>query len=407
MIRSTKTSIKFSNQEKLDSLHIFIDEYRNVVNQFIDILWEQKHVKRLIPKSTTSLITSWISKRSIQCAAKQASAIVRGTKQKQKQRLYIIKKLQKERKLKDCSKLQKIYDTVQTTKPNINLIEPELDGRFVKINLENKTSFDGWITLQSLGNNLKLKIPFKKHKHFNKMLLKGKIKKGIRISKRMITFLFDLKDVKPKTEGSLIGIDIGLKTALTCSNGQVIQADNHGHDYFSICKKLSCKKKDSKGFNKTVNHRTNYLNWTVNQLNLENVKEVNREKIKNLRKFKKSSRLMTSWNYAEFFDVMDRKLGEQGVLVNLVDSTYTSQRCSECGWVCKGNRKKKLFKCTMCGFTCDADLNASINLSLKLSPISRQRRLKRLNRVGFYWSVLDQESIVPECPRKTNKLTFQ
>lgn len=401
MIRSTKTSLKFSNVKKLDSLHLFIDEYRNVVSQFVNILWEQKKVKCLIPKETTSLITSWISKRAIQCAAKQASAIVRGTKQKQSQRLFVIKKLQSEGK--DYSKLQKLYDTLQITKPNV-MVEPELDSRFIKIVMDNPTSFDGWVTLSSLGNSLKIEVPFKKHKHFNKMLLKGTIKLGIRLSKKMITFMFDIEDSKPKTVGSLIGIDVGLKSTLSCSNGQVIQKDNHGHDYMSICKCLSKKRKGSKGFRKVETHRTNYINWTINQLNLKDVKEVNREEIKNLRKGKRNTRLMQSWNYRELFDVMDRKLSEQGVLVNLLNPTYTSQRCSSCGWVRKGNRSGKLFKCDKCFFECDADLNAAINLSLKLKPIGKQQRLKHENRTGFYWTVLDQELIVPECPTKTKNL---
>ena len=401
MIRSTKTSLKFSNVKKLDSLHLFIDEYRNVVSQFVNILWEQKKVKCLIPKETTSLITSWISKRAIQCAAKQASAIVRGTKQKQSQRLFVIKKLQSEGK--DYSKLQKLYDTLKITKPNV-MVEPELDSRFIKIVMDNPTSFDGWVTLSSLGNSLKIEVPFKKHKHFNKMLLKGTIKLGIRLSKKMITFMFDIEDSKPKTVGSLIGIDVGLKSTLSCSNGQVIQKDNHGHDYMSICKCLSKKRKGSKGFRKVETHRTNYINWTINQLNLKDVKEVNREEIKNLRKGKRNTRLMQSWNYRELFDVMDRKLSEQGVLVNLLNPTYTSQRCSSCGWVRKGNRSGKLFKCDKCFFECDADLNAAINLSLKLKPIGKQQRLKHENRTGFYWTVLDQELIVPECPTKTKNL---
>ena len=354
----------------------------------------------MIPKEFTSQIQSWISKRAIQCAAKQASGIVRGTKQKQKQRLFIIKQLQSENK--DCSKLQKLYDQIQTTKPNINQIEPELDSRFVKIIMENPTTFDGWIILGSLGNSLKLEIPFKKHKHFNKMLSKGKIKSGIRLSKSMITFMFDIEDVNPKTEGITLGIDIGMKSTLSCSDGQVIQKDNHGHDYMSICRDLSFKKKGSKGFKRVERHRTNYINWTINQLNLKNVKEVNREDIKRLRKGKRTSKLMSRWNYAELFDVMDRKLSEQGVLVTKLSPTYTSQRCSKCGWVRKGNRNKKVFNCDSCGNTLDSDLNASINLSLKLKPIGIQQRLKKDNRTGFYWNALDQELIVPECPVKLN-----
>ena len=60
--------------------------------------------------------------------------------------------------------------------------------------MDNKTSFDGWIRLGSLGNKLKVNLPIKKHKHFNKMLNSGKLKKGMRLSKNDITFMFDVEN---------------------------------------------------------------------------------------------------------------------------------------------------------------------------------------------------------------------
>ena len=189
--------------------------------------------------------------------------------------------------------------------------------------------------------------------------------------------------------------DIGQKTILSCSDGQVIDTDCHGNNYTSICQKLARKKKNSRAFNKAVTHRTNYINWSVNQLNLEGVKTCNRENIKHLRKFKNSSRLMKHWNYAELFDKLDTRLIEAGVQLNKLNPTYTSQRCSVCGWIRKGNRTKKWFKCEKCGHSQDADLNASTNLSLELEPISSKQRLRNLNRTGFYWIVVGQEHIVP------------
>ena len=55
-------------------------------------------------------------------------------------------------------------------------------------------------------------------KHFNKMLQSGTLKKGIRLSKHNITFMFDLKDVELKNEGKTLGIDIGQTTTLSCSD---------------------------------------------------------------------------------------------------------------------------------------------------------------------------------------------
>lgn len=52
-----------------------------------------------------------------------------------------------------------------------------------------------------------------------------------------------------------------------------------------------------------------------------------------------------------------------GFSVVEVNPAYTSQTCSHCGWVSRGNRpSQKVFKCELCGKTCHADFNASRNL---------------------------------------------
>ena len=43
----------------------------------------------------------------------------------------------------------------------------------------------------------------------------------------------------------------------------------------------------------------------------------------------------------------------------------TSLRCSDCGWVDKDSRKSQAeFVCSLCGFTCNADTNASLNVAV-------------------------------------------
>ena len=90
MIRSSKATLKFVNRGKLTSLREFIGEYRRVATLFIDLLWDEKDIPSLLPKEITGKITdSWLSARALQAAGKQASGIVRGTKEKQAKRLFI------------------------------------------------------------------------------------------------------------------------------------------------------------------------------------------------------------------------------------------------------------------------------------------------------------------------------
>ncbi|MGW7383060.1 zinc ribbon domain-containing protein [Streptomyces sp. NPDC054794] len=47
-----------------------------------------------------------------------------------------------------------------------------------------------------------------------------------------------------------------------------------------------------------------------------------------------------------------------------VPAPYTSLRCSACGWIDKNSRKSQAeFVCSSCGFTCNADENAAINVA--------------------------------------------
>jgi len=394
MIRSTQVTTKFANPGKTQILSNFLLEYRQAVSFFVDLLWELEKVPTLPPLEITSKVKTILSARAKQAAAKQASAIVRGTRTKENRRLWQIAKFKKEGAFKKARKLEAIYNKTKASKPDIFSISPELDSRFVKIDLENRTCFDGWVTISSTGFP-KIQIPFKRTKHFNKLLVNGSIKTGVRLSKKSISFNFDLIEPQKRGNGSALGIDVGQNSILTCSSGQAINEDFHGHSYKSICQKLSKKKKGSKGFARAEKHRSNYMGWALNQLDLTGIKEVRRERIKGLRVGKYTSRLLSHWNYGELFERLDRKLMESGVQITLVSPTYTSQRCSQCGWVRKSNRKGLLFKCSSCGFAANADLNGAINIGLLLPAISKEARLSGINKKGFYWFGLEQELIVP------------
>ncbi|MGW2046952.1 RNA-guided endonuclease InsQ/TnpB family protein [Streptomyces sp. NPDC001858] len=58
-----------------------------------------------------------------------------------------------------------------------------------------------------------------------------------------------------------------------------------------------------------------------------------------------------------------------------VPAPYTSLRCSACGWIDKNSRKSQAeFECSSCGFTCNADANASINVAAGQGGFPRPRR---------------------------------
>lgn len=395
MIRSTKVATKFCNRGKLQGLKKLSKEYSAVVSFFVDRLWDKDDVPSFVNSEISSGLKTTLSARLIQCAGKQASGIVRGARKKQGQRIWKVADFNKRGMFKKARILQAKVDLVKVSKPKISEIPMELDSRFVKIDLNNETSFDGWLTLSSLGKSLKIIVPFKKSAHFNKMLSRGAIKSGVRIEPNGITFLFEIPDAPKKAEGRILGIDIGQISTLSSSDGQQINQDAHGHSYQSICDSLARKKRGSKNFRREVAHRSNFLHWTVNRLRLDGVKTIRFENIKNLRRGNRTSSSLTHWNYAELFGMLESRAEELGVQVLRSNPALTSQRCFVCGWVHKGSRKSKRFVCSACGNAGDADTNASSNLSLDLPPITEAQWRQFKSKIGFYWRVIGGEPIVP------------
>ncbi len=363
--------------------------------QFIDRLWDEPTLPKFITKELTANIKTNLSARTIQCAGKQTIAIIKGTKQKQNKRIWMANKLHNDGKHKQARKLESYINKTLMSKPIINNINPELDSRFVKFDFDNNTTFDGIITLTGLYSHQKIIIPVKQTKHFNQLSSQGTLKTGIRLNPNHMTVMFDINDSPKITTGAILGIDIGQTDLLSCSNGFQSVPDHHGHTLKAICDKLARKQKGSKAFLRTQNHRTNFINYSINQLNLTGIKEIRIENIKNMRRGRRTSKSLQHWNYPEIFGKIGNKCTDAGVQLKPISPTYTSQRCSHCGWTRKANRRSKSFKCTSCGFMHDADLNAAINISLDLKPIGKQERLAQINRKGFYWLAPGQEPIVP------------
>ena len=284
-------------------------------------------------------------------------------------------------------------------KDNIPLM---LNSRIVSF-VDSDNSFGTWIKITSIGVDESGKrlpavyLPYKKTKHMRNLEAKGgKLKNSVLINLNEIQLAYEFEGNENKSVGKTIGVDIGARVCISASNGFQSTPDVHNHDLNSIMKSMSRKKKGSKAFNRKKTHRKNYINWTLNQLSLDDVAVVKCENIKDMRRGKTSSRYLSHWTYTAIFEKLSRKCEEVNVLLIPVSPTYTSQRCSSCGWTKRGNRKGDVFECDSCEIEMDADLNAAINISLPLKNISYSGRLEYDIENGFYWNIPDQESIVPD-----------
>ncbi len=75
------------------------------------------------------------------------------------------------------------------------------------------------------------------------------------------------------------------------------------------------------------------------------------------------SRRLHSWTFRQLRGFLTYKGEERGIKVVAIDPRHTSQTCSRCGFQSRHNRKSQsLFVCRSCGYTLNADLNASYNI---------------------------------------------
>ena len=93
---------------------------------------------------------------------------------------------------------------------------------------------------------------------------------------------------------------------------------------------------------------------------------------------------LRQWSYYELQQFIEYKAKEKGITVKYIDPKYTSQRCSNCGYIAEGNRQKQAeFRCVVCEYKANADFNAARNIALPdieeriKSEFKRQEHEKR------------------------------
>lgn len=183
----------------------------------------------------------------------------------------------------------------------------------------------------------------------------------------------DIDDVE-----SFVGVDFGLVSIATLSNGKEFNSKKL-QDYREKRQKVrsSVQSKRTRGSKKLLKRlsgkeRTtaSITNHTIAKQIVQIAKEENKgialEDLKGIRfsSLKKGKKFRTrvgKWSFNQLRQYISYKAILNGVPVVLVNPRYTSKTCSNCHHI--GNRKGKVFECNNCGNNMDADVNASKNIA--------------------------------------------
>ncbi|MFC6863934.1 RNA-guided endonuclease InsQ/TnpB family protein, partial [Halomicroarcula sp. GCM10025817] len=91
------------------------------------------------------------------------------------------------------------------------------------------------------------------------------------------------------------------------------------------------------------------------------------ENLTDIRKRMGGAKRFHTWAFRRLYQYVEYKAEMVGIEVEQVSPSYTSQRCSSCGFTHENNRQSKhQFVCQKCEYELNADYNASKNIARKL-----------------------------------------
>ena len=198
-------------------------------------------------------------------------------------------------------------------------------------------------------------------------------------------------DIPTKTTGGKIGIDLGLKTFVVTSNGEMIDKPAHLHESEHKLKKLqhSLSRKNKDGENrrkarikvaklheKIHNQRTDFLHKTSRRLIDENqVIYAESLNVKGMVKNHCLAKSVFDAGWGEFVRQLAYKSEWNGIKFEQIDRFFpSSKRCNACGWINESlTLKDREWECHCCGSVIQRDLNAAQNI-LQFGQASEIRR---------------------------------
>ena len=198
---------------------------------------------------------------------------------------------------------------------------------------------------------------------------------------------------KVKDNRTSIGIDLGISNFATLSNGLVITAPKPLDKLTrllvrrqrQLSKKVHPKTKDDKTkksnnylkannklaklHTRVTNIRLDFLHKFTSHL-VRNYYNISLETLStnNMMKNHRLAKSLSDVSLSKFNEILEYKAKYNCVSITRADRFYPSSKtCSHCGAI-KSNLSlsQRTFHCDECGFRCDRDLNASINLAKQL-----------------------------------------
>ena len=204
-----------------------------------------------------------------------------------------------------------------------------------------------------------------------------------------LTIEREYKPVMRAPKGGAVGVDLGIKTLATLSDGTVFENPRYlkkseqklKRAQLALSRKMPGSNRRARAKAKlarihahVANQRqdalhklTTYLASKYSEISIEDLNVLGMAKNHHLAKS------VMDASFGEFRRQLEYKTTRTGARLNIVDRWYPSSKmCSRCGRVkAKLSLSERTYSCEHCGLTIDRDLNAAINIKVAGRPKTR------------------------------------
>jgi len=209
---------------------------------------------------------------------------------------------------------------------------------------------------------------------------RGQVNLLYKNSKFCLIAIVDVPEPPEKVNKEFLGIDMGVKVLAVDSKGEKYSGKEVDKKRIKLDKLKSalqkCGSKAAKRHLKKLSGKeARFRTWVNHNVSKKIVEKAKRhslgiaiEDLTGIRErtvFRKSQRRQhSSWAFNQLRRFLEYKAKLAGITIKIVDPHYTSQRCSNCGYIDHKNRKTQSnFICQSCGFSANADINGAINIA--------------------------------------------
>lgn len=234
------------------------------------------------------------------------------------------------------------------------------------------------ISLLTVGG--RIKVPVSVPEYFQQYLTWKRCSADlfIRKNKVFLNIVFSKDITDPDLTGEVVGIDRGIKKIAVTSEKQFFgggEIKKVSKRYEKLRTALQTRgSKSAKRHLQKISKKENRFRTDTNHVITKRIVEslnpgtvIALEDLTGIRQTarlrKKQRKDLNKWNFFQFEQYLTYKAEARGMKIERVDARYTSQKCSACGYISRSNRQSQaVFKCKHCGFSLNADLNASRNI---------------------------------------------